>query len=251
MSAPPRTDLEEPAGVGASRRAVWLFAPVAMVLFLAVRDRILPSGRAGSLTPPETPDSLGVLVPLNGVEGEMTRATDGARLLVRLEPLHPDPRRQAFDAEVLAERFGLEDSEPLGEAKAQPWRLTLVAEPGPPVAGTPQPGTVDPDSIEPLPLVASLSGVTVAGLQRLGAAPGSEGAGIQPLIALLGGTDAPLEVGERCDLVLWGPMPKSASIDVPGLGSLNLLPEVREARRRSEAVAWRDARAPEEPGEAR
>jgi len=175
----------------------------------------------------------------------MVRGSDGARLRIRLEPLHPDARRQAFDAEVLAERLGLERGGiPVEEGGPQPWRLTLVAEadraPQPPVQGA----SSDAPRPQGVPLVSTLSGVRCPGLEPVLSAGGEARAGVEVLSALLGVADAPLSAGERHDLILWGEAPTyPAVVVVPGLGRTMLLPDVRDARRRSEAVARMDARS--------
>jgi hypothetical protein len=153
--------------------------------------------------------------------------------LVRLEPLHPDPARQAFDAAVLSERFGL----PAGlvaplDGGPQPWRLTLTAEAGP--------GPASADGAAPL--VMSLSDVAVAGLVPIAPGGGDGGADVDLLAAMLGVANEPLEVGERADLIFWGPPPQQTRITVPLLGSVVPLPVERQVRRRSEAVAWEDGR---------
>lgn len=234
-------DSDLPVGGGVSRSGLWLFAPVAMVLFLALRERILPAGDAGSRSAPATPESLGELLPTTSFVGWIPRASDGARVLVRLEPLHPDPTRQAFDAEVLSERFGLPQGEVApADGGPQPWRLTLIAEagsdsaPGHPVAAN-----------EVAPLVGSLSGVTVSGLSPLVQGGTAGPPDVDVLSAMLGVTSEPLRVGDRADLIFWGPLPQGPVITVGTLGSVTCLPEVREVRRRSEAVAWEDGRADE------
>ena len=248
MTTESRRDPGRPAGAGLAGGGLWLFVPVATVLFLAVRDRVFPAGPGGASAPPVAPGSLAELIPLGGWGAEMVRAADGARLRIRLEPLHPDARRQAFDAEVLAERLGLERGGVSAEdGGPQPWRLTLVAEAGsaPP---SPVPGTSSGDPRPPRsPLVSTLSGVTVSGLAPIVSEAVEAGAGVDVLDALLGAADAPLSVGERQDLILWGPAPGPETsppmVGVPDLGSTLLLPEVRDARRRSEAVAWTGARS--------
>ncbi|MDG1983663.1 MAG: hypothetical protein P8M11_03765 [Planctomycetota bacterium] len=248
MTTESSRDSGRPAGAGLAGSGLWLFAPVATVLFLAVRDRVFPPGPGGASAPPVAPGSLAELIPLAGWEGQMVRGSDGARLRIRLEPLHPDARRQAFDAEVLAERLGLERSGiPVEEGGPQPWRLTLVAEadraPQPPVQGAPS----DAPRPQGLPLVSTLSGVRCPGLAPVSSAGGEARAGVEVLSALLGVADAPLSVGERHDLILWGEAPGPdtypAVVVVPGLGETVLLPDVRDARRRSEAVARTDARS--------
>jgi len=239
MSSEFGTGPDAPRGSGVARSGLWLFAPVAMVLFLALRERILPVGDAGSRSAPVAPDSLGELVSVTSFEGQISRSSDGARLLARLGPLHPDPTRQAFDAAVLSERFGL----PAGQVAAvdggpQPWRLTLIAE-------------ADPDraSAEVVPpLVDMLSGVTVSGLAPLVQDVPAGSAFLGPLAAMLGAASEPLQVGERADLIFWGPAPEGPIITVGTLGSVVALPEVREVRRRSEAVAWDDGRPTEDAG---
>ena len=69
-------------------------------------------------------------------------------------------------------------------------------------------------------------------------------ADLAPLATLLGAPDGPLGAGERCDLVLWGLAPDAPSVVIPGLGALEASPSAREAPRRSEALAWKDARTP-------
>ena len=249
---------DEPSGSQVARSGLWLFAPVAMVLFLALRERVFPSPTPGQQSAPVAPDSLGILVPVTSFEGWIPRPADGARLLARLEPLHPDPARQAFDTVVLAERFGLETQAPRGQDRApQPWRLSLVAEAGP--GGALEEEAEDGSSAlrgtessalaaeAVAPLVASLANVTVSGLERLDLGRVEEGADVELLAALFGATSAPLEVGERADLIFWGPGP-TGPIVVGDLGSVAPLPLVREVRRRSEAVAWEDARRSTGPG---
>ncbi len=238
MSSEFGTDPERPSGSGVARSGLWLFAPVAMVLFLALRERVLPAGDAVSRSAPVAPGSLGELVPLEGFVWRLPRPSDGASLLARLEPLHPDPDRQAFDAAVLSERFGLPTGEvSAAEGGAQPWRLTLIAEASPDQGG----------DDEPEPLLAALSDVTVSGLVPLipGAADGA--ADLGPLAAMLGAASQPLRAGERADLIFWGPPPEAPLIAVGELGSVRLLPVMRQVRRRSEAVAWEDGRSPRDP----
>lgn len=271
MTPDAATDLDGPSGSQVARSGLWLFAPVAVVLFLALRDRILPAPSADTRSAPVTPDSLGELVPVTSFEGWIPRASDGARLLLRLEPLHPDPTRQAFDTRILAGRFGLE----VGAASEDgpgPWRLTLIAEAGPegpavqlpagtpPVsaAGEPERSPVGPslDGSRPQgspakePLVASLSSVEVSDLQPLHLTSqdrGTEaGADLRLLATLLGAASAPLQVGERADLIFWGARPEGPLIEVGGLGSVRALPTARKVRRRSEALAWEDGRVPAE-----
>jgi len=224
MTPPSATHPVSP-GTRVSRSALWLFLPVAAVLLLALRERVLPRVDSRSLTPPEAPEAMGASVSVDGWVAEHVRASDGARLRARLEPLHPDPRRQSFDAAVLAERLGLD---PLGA----PWRLSLAA--------------TDPElaSVEAAPLVPSIAGVRVDGLTPLPAVAPEGRTDLAPLATLLGAPDGPLGAGESCDLVLWGPAPDAPSILVPGLGALEASPSAREAPRRSEALAWKDARTP-------
>ena len=234
MSSQFGTDSERPAGSGVAGSGLWLFAPVAMVLFLALRERIFPAGDARSRSGPAAPESLGQLVPTTSLEGWIPRTSDGARLLVRLEPLHPDPARQAFDAAVLSERFRLAAGAVASmDGAPQPWRLTLIAEAGP-----------DPASADgAAPLVVSLSDVTVEGLVPLAPGGGDGAADVDLLAAILGVASEPLEVGERADLIFWGPAPEApTAITVPPLGSTIPLPAERQVRRRSEAVAWEDGR---------
>lgn len=238
MSSEFGTDSGRPSGSGVAGSGLWLFAPVAMVLFLALRERIMPAGDAVSRSAPVAPGSLGELVPLAGFEGRLTRPSDGASLLARVEPLHPDPDRQAFDAAVLSERFGLPTGvDSAAEGGPQPWRLTLIAEASPDQGG----------DGEPEPLVAALSDVTVSGLVPLipGAAAGAADVGV--LAAMLGAASQPLHVGERADLIFWGPSPDAPQITVGGLGSVRPLPVMRQVRRRSEAVAWEDGRSSGDP----
>ena len=223
MSEDPRFEAAPGAGERAVRSAAWLFLPVAVVLLLGVRDRLLPRTGSGASAPPATPETLGEAVEVHGWSGSHERASDGARLDARLEPLHPDPARQAFDAAVLSERLGL-------DVGGQPWRLSLVSR------GSPE------------PLVTDLAAVAIRGLLPLVAGGAPERPDLLPLTALFGAPEGPLPSGERADLVLWGPVPEAPALDVPGLGSVALAPEVRDAWRRSEPVAWQPASSQMSPG---
>ncbi len=222
-------DFAEPSQVWTSS-VWWLYVPVALLLGLALWQRM---DRAGALTgfdEPSTPDSLAASAVVDGWSARV----EESGLALRLEPLHPVAARQAFDASALAARFRGDGRS--SSPDAQPWRLTMAVAEGAPSAAD---------------VIDDLSAVRIEGLEPLilpardGASGAETGAAMtDPLATLFRFPKAALHVGETCDLVFWGPRPgKEVVVTAPGLSPAAVLRELaRSTSPSSSSIARFDAR---------
>jgi len=204
----------------------WLYVPVALLLGLALWQRMDRSGALTGFDEPSTPDSLSASAIVDGWSARVAESG----LALRLEPLHPVAARQAFDASALAARF--RDGGRASSPDAQPWRLTVAAADG-------APGAAD--------VIDDLSAVRIEGLEPLVLAAGdvqAEAATMDPLATLFRFPQTALHAGETCDLVFWGPRPgKEVVVTAPGLSRAAVLREVaRSTSPSSSSIARFDAR---------
>ncbi len=155
-------------------------------------------------------------------------AADGSKLVLRLGPLHADPRRQAFESQALQERLELGEGEPM--------RLVLAWQGAKRATATPRPaqnagsGTRQyAEPLQDLPLAIGLSAVRVVdeqgvALVSLGgsateSAAGSAAQSRSPLEVLLSPPSGSLAQGECVEWHLWGRAPG------PGARLEGLLPD--------------------------
>ncbi len=159
------------------------------VFAFAVTLWILSSGGRGERGTP-TPPPGGTGVEVIGLAGTLL-GEHGARVEVRLSPLHADPERQRFDAEELREHFGIEHGEP--------WRLEIayVGDPARDAADQP---VLDLSRIE----VRDADGRAMTGVLDAARVEGLAG---DPLAVLLRRSRATLAAGESTQRVLWGEVP--------------------------------------------
>ncbi len=256
MSLPPSPSQRPLTRLGANQRArqgkvlarALLFLPALGLLAFTLWQRSEAPPEPTSLDAPAEPMRTGTVGSIDGWEGLVLR--DGAApLRLRLEPLHPEATRQAFDAAALAaalrpmEAAGFAGEAQEGEPAAvtsEPWRLTLS------VAARPGAASSSPDA----DVISNLSEVLVVGLESL-VPPGASGTGpgdepVDPLVALVDFPDAPLREGESCDLIFWGLRPEGPVRAVlPGIGDVQLLMKARSANRSTISIARLDARSVE------
>ena len=240
MTVPNSSQLNTRRGYVLAR--VLLFVPALGLLAFTLWQRAETPVAPAAFGAPSLPMRTGEVASIAGWEGLVARE-GAAPLRVRLEPLHPEAGRQAFDAEALiaALRPTLLPTEgaALGSAESpEPWRLTLS------VAARPGSAAV------PSSVIESLSGVRVDGLEplvppnraALVAVPSDEP--VDPLEVLMAFPKAPLHGGESCDLVFWGPRPEGpVRAIVPGIGDVQLLNKARAAGRSTVSIARLDARS--------
>lgn len=226
-----------------------LFVPaVGLLAFTLWQRSEAPKGPA-SLDEPTVPMRTGAVGSIDGWEGLVVR--DGAApLRLRLEPLHPEAGRQAFDAAALAAALRPDQLSTAGEAAEQgasaaaapePWRLSLSVASRPGIASS------------YATVIGNLSEVRIDGLDPLvpsGAAPSvPDGDPVDPLITLFGFPDAPLLEGESCDLVFWGLSPEGpVRAILPGIGDVQLITKIRSANRSTVSIARLDARGGDAAG---
>lgn len=170
-----------------------LCAFTATALYLNSRDHL---GNQGTPPPPPVGNTLAV----QGLTG-LLAGEQGARLELRLLPLHADPDRQRFDQVQLRRHFEL--------GAGEPWRLEVRyhADPGRPLAeqarlDLSQLRVVDGDG-KALARIPAKAPTPVTGLR-------------DPLAELLSRTPAELGAGHTAQLILWGPAPEDAAL-VQGL----------------------------------
>lgn len=159
------------------------------VFAFAVTLWILSSGDRGDRGTP-TPPPRGTGVEVIGLAGTLV-GEHGARVEVRLSPLHADADRQRFDAEELREHFGIE--------RGEPWRLEIVYVGDPARAVDEQP-VLDLSRLE----VHDAEGRALSGV--VDAARIDDLAG-DPLAVLLRRARTRLVAGESTQRVLWGEAP--------------------------------------------
>ncbi|WP_145186799.1 hypothetical protein [Planctomycetes bacterium Pla163] len=166
-----------------------MLSALAIGLFVTERRRAV---RAPALAPIAVPQAE-----LAAWSGSLA-LDGGARLALRLSPLQPDPRRQAFDAARLAQRLEL--------GPAEPWRLEVTLErTGAPLSGA---------AVE-----VALEGVRVIDREGVVSRALTTGA-TGPLATLLrSDAQATLEAGCTVQLVLWGREPHGS----PRVGGLEVL----------------------------
>ena len=225
--------------------SVWLlFLPALVLLAFALWQRTRPGGNASGYEPPGAPAQVAGAGSVAGWQKSIERS--GARLVLRLESLHPTGTRQAFDASVLSER--LEEAANGGE----PWRLTLSAP--------------TPDAERGPILIESLSDVRVSGMRPLVQPSAQSQATVvratsDPLATLFALPAGPLHAGEECDVVFWGPAPDpEAILTVTGIGDpIELTPAPRSGSRESLSIATLESNPgdgepptdPKSPGDSR
>ena len=171
-----------------------LLLPVA-TLTLVSAFLILRGGDASG--PPFGDDVPGVVVDATvaGLEGSWD-AGSGARLHVRVVPLHADAGRQEFERDALAQR--------LAPGPGAPWLLVLRWEE--PASGDGSGAGVALEATK-LPLAAlevrAVGGG--AGLVPIATAAGAPDGDLHdPLAVLLAPPDEPLRPGQSVEVVLWG-----------------------------------------------
>lgn len=147
----------------------------------------------------------------------------GARVHVRLAPLHADVEQQTFDARALATRFGL--------AEGAPYRLELVlaADARPVRVRAAELAIRDETGVALTPILA-------AAARAGGAARG--GLPADPLRALLAPADVEIGSERVVGVCLWGRAP-AGRVVVTGLaaGPLELAPQTWEADGLSDVLA--------------
>lgn len=156
-----------------------------------------------------------------GVSGS-TASPEGAVVLARLLPLHDEASLEAFRASALRERYGLPEG--------RPWRLYLALEERDEGART-----------EPIRVRAVRAGSGADALVPLAeCARAPEGAGVDPLFALLAAPPGPLEAGRARPMVLWGTGEWGTGLGEAGALTLELgepVPEGLAARVEAPLVA--------------
>ena len=223
-----------------------LFVPALGLLAFSLWQRTEGPVVPTSLDEPAEPMRTGTVGSIEGWEGVVTREGAGP-LRLRLEPLHPEGGRQAFDAGVLADvlrspRAAADEAAGEGTDSdvPEPWRLTLS------VAA--RPGAASPSST----VIENLRQVSLDGLEPLvpsgASSSGPPGEPVDPLVALSDFPDAPLLEGESCDLVFWGLRPEGpVRAILPGIGDVQLLAKVRSANSSTVSIARLDARRGDSP----
>lgn len=177
------------SGLGPAALILPVLSALAIGLFVTERGR---AERAPALAPIAVPQAE-----LAAWSGSVILPS-GARLGLRLSPLQPDPRRQAFDAELLARRLDL--------GPAQPWRLEVALE-AQGSAGSVQPVAIAFDDLR----VFDREGVVSTALTTRATSP---------LATLLrSDAGATLESGCTIQLVLWGREPHGS----PRVGGIELV----------------------------
>ncbi|MEL6430071.1 MAG: hypothetical protein AAFU73_18015 [Planctomycetota bacterium] len=222
---------------------VLLFLPSLGLLAFALHQRSRNDAEVAPFDAPRAPDRLGETGDIPGWEASV-EVRGASRLALRLEALHPDPERQAFDARALARALRPELPQAVDGAEApmlEPWRLSLSA--------FPSDGPTGDDMV----VVDTLVGVSVQGLEPIvpaGLRPTAAALfdeAVDPRVALFGFPDAPLAVGETHDLVFWGRRPvrgRPVRVRVPGVSDeIDLEPRARAGRRTTQAIAFRDVDA--------
>jgi hypothetical protein len=177
------------SGLGPAALVLPVLSALAIGLFVTERRA---TKRAPALAPSAVPQAE-----VAAWSGSLA-LDDGARLVLRLSPLQPDPRRQAFDAARLAQRLKL--------GPAEPWRLEVALE-----------RTVAQTSDAALSI--GLEGVCV--IDRDGVVSRALATdAVGPLATLLrSDAQATLESGCTVQLVLWGREPHGS----PRVGGLDVL----------------------------
>ncbi|WP_145197046.1 hypothetical protein [Planctomycetes bacterium Poly30] len=220
-----------------------LFLPALALLGFTLWQRAeappVPQAHGG----PTEPMRTGEVGSVDGWEARVTRE-GAAPLRLRLESLHPEAGRQAFDAAALARTL----RRPAGGAsvaaddRAEPWRLTVSVAARPGGASAEGPAVVDDlgairlDGLEPL-VPGSIREA------RMASEEGVAGSAHDPLVSLFRFPQAPLREGEACDLIFWGAQPEgSVRAVVPGFGDVELMAKARAANRSSSSIARLDAR---------
>ncbi|MCA8979829.1 MAG: hypothetical protein KDC14_07365 [Planctomycetes bacterium] len=166
--------------------ALPIFAFAVTALYLNTRVGV----RRSTPAPPPAENTLQVLGSTCVLAGE-----HGARVELRLLPLHADPDRQRFDGVQLRRRFDL--------GPGEPWRLEIRyhADPGLPADEQPR--------LELAELhVENAEGVALRGLP----APTVQPSGLRdPLAELLSRAPDSVAPGQDAHLILWGPAPGEGS----------------------------------------
>jgi hypothetical protein len=160
-------------------------------LYLSGRNRI----PRGTPAPPPAENTLQV----QGLAG-LLAGEHGARVELRLLPLHADQDRQRFDQVQLRRRFEL--------GVGEPWRLEIRyhGDPGRPYA---EQARLDLTQLR----VTGVEGDELVGIP----APAFDGMGLRdPLAELLSRAPRELAAGQRAQRILWGPAPTEGSL-VQGL----------------------------------
>jgi len=160
-------------------------------LYLNGRNRV----QRGSPAAPPTENTLQV----QGLTG-LLAGEHGARVELRLLPLHADPDRQRFDQVQLRRRFEL--------GAGEPWRLGIRyhADPGRPFA---EQARLDLSQLR----VVDAEGNALTSIP----APTVGQTGLRdPLAELFSRTQLELAAGQQAQQILWGPAPGEGSI-VQGL----------------------------------
>lgn len=160
-------------------------------MFLKHRD----SERGGTPPAPPAENSLQV----SGLTGILV-GEHGARLEVRLSPLHADPERQRFDQNKLSRKFQL--------GSGEPWRLELRYHADPAL----------PEAEQPRLDLEQLSIVNAAGQAFANIPSPTVAAGTlrDPLTELLSRGPTSIAAGHSSQHIVWGPVP-AAGLRVSGL----------------------------------
>lgn len=218
-----------------------LFLPALALLGFTLWRRSEAPATPASYGEPTEPMRTGEVGFIDGWDARVIR--DGAApLRLRLEPLHPEAGRQAFDAAALARTLRAGSSPPSMaavdvDAAAEVWRLTVS------VADRPGASVSDSELV-----VGDVSAIRLGGLEPLVPAlvlnasrESDPTAARDPLVSLLSFPAAPLLSGESCDLVFWGPAPEgSVRAMIPGFGDIELMAKTRSADRSSRSIARLD-----------
>ncbi|MFT5732804.1 MAG: hypothetical protein ACI8WY_001471 [Planctomycetota bacterium] len=233
-----------------------LFVPALALLSFTLWRRADPPVRHGGLAEPTEPMKTGTVGLIDGWEGRVVRDA-AAPLTLRLETLHPEQIRQAFDAEALRRELRGGGEAPSGETRwpvvgpvvgpadgAEPWRLTIS------VAAAPVNLRAAENGSGSKVVVPDLSAVRLVGLEplvreaaQMGAPAAEGGPARDPLSTLLTFFHGPLHEGETCDLVFWGKAPEgSVRAVIPGVGEVELRAQSRSADSSTASIASLDGR---------
>jgi len=161
-----------------------LFLPALVALgcgFWVARSNSAQERVLVELEPAPAPDVRGF--------GGALEAPDGGVWRARLVPLHARAERQAFEAQAVARRLGLQPGEP--------WRLELSWEAGA--------GAADPTPVAEGLTVLGEEGSRLSPLARPSLA---EGAPADPVAVLFAPCESELAPGESLQLLLWGNAPR-------------------------------------------
>ena len=194
--------------------APWFLALAILLLLVALLVTLLRSRPPTRNAPPAAAD-LDVAVAAWTGESALAR---GGRLTAQLTPLHADRDHQAFEANALRRRLGLQEGEP--------WRLRLRWEAAAAAGGSS--GAVGTD-LERGPLAAlALEGFELVDEQgvaaRTLARPAAGDRPVDPVATLLAPPGGSLAPGEAVDAVLWGRAAAGGARLLGGEAQIELMP---------------------------